>query len=125
MTSAAGRFPQRKTFLTGFRPRAHVSTGDTCNTHHRKAHSSGSSATAQSEATQFANSVLPPADHMVMQSDNPTDDSIYRSWLNGVSPLSTLPPHSTIPTPTKTRHPYAWSPLEASINSWITAHIVQ
>jgi hypothetical protein len=75
MTSGAGRLPRRKTFLTGFRPRAHVSTVYRGDTRYRKARS--------------------------------------RS------------PHSTIPTPTESRNPNAWSPLEASINSWIAANIVQ
>ena len=82
-----------------------------------------SSATAQAEAKQFVNYVLSPAGQNVMQSGDPTGDSLFWPLVNGVNPLSPLPALSTIPT--QTLNPYTWGPREASINTWFTANVVQ
>jgi len=82
-----------------------------------------SSATVQAEAKQFVNFVLSSAGQKVMQSGDPTGDSLYWPLVNGVDPLSPLPPLSTIPT--QTLNPYTWGPREASINTWFTDNIVQ
>ena len=82
-----------------------------------------SSATAQAEAKQFVNYVLSPAGQKIMQSGDPTGDSLYWPLVNGVNPLAPLPPLSTVPT--QVLNPYTWGPREASINTWFTANIVQ
>ena len=48
-------------------------------------------AAEQAEAKQFIEFVLSPAGQKVMQSGDPTGDSLYYPVLQGVSPLSSLP----------------------------------
>ena len=81
------------------------------------------SATVQAEAKEFVNYVLSPAGQKVMQSGDPTGDSLFWPLVNGVNPLSPLPALSTVPT--QTLNPYTWGPREASINTWFTDNIVQ
>ncbi len=81
------------------------------------------SATAQAEAKQFVDFVLSPAGQKVMQSGDPSGDSLYWPLLNGVTPLSQLPALSSVPT--QTLNPYTWGPREATINTWFTHNIVQ
>lgn len=81
------------------------------------------SAMVQAEAKQFVNFVLSPAGQQVMQSGDPSGDSLYWPLLNGVPPLSQLPALSTVPT--QTLDPYTWGPQEAAINTWFTDNIVQ
>jgi iron(III) transport system substrate-binding protein len=77
----------------------------------------------QKEAEQFANFVLSPAGQKVMQSGDPTGDSLYYPVINGVKPLPALPSLAT--TKTQTINPYTWGPQEGTINTWFDSNIVR
>src|SRR6201996_3686298 len=77
----------------------------------------------QAEAKQFIEFVLSPAGQKVMQSGDPTGDSLYYPVVSGVSPLSSLP--SLASTTTQTINPYTWGPQEATINNWFDSNIVR
>jgi iron(III) transport system substrate-binding protein len=81
------------------------------------------SAAEQAEAKQFIAFVLSPAGQKVMQSGDPTGDSLYYPVLQGVSPLSSLP--SLASTKTQTINPYTWGPQEGTINTWFDGNIVR
>lgn len=78
---------------------------------------------AQAEAKQFVEFVLSSKGQKVMQSGDPTGDSLFWPLISGEKPLSELPPLSSVPT--QTINPYTWGPREASINTWFTDNIVQ
>ena len=80
-------------------------------------------AAEQAEAEKFIEFVLSPAGQKVMQSGDPTGDSLYYPVIQGVSPLSSLP--SLASTTTQTINPYTWGPQEATINTWFDANIVR
>ena len=77
----------------------------------------------QAEAKQFISFVLSPAGQKVMQSGDPTGDSLYYPVVSGVSPLSSLPSLSSVKT--QTINPYTWGPQEATINNWFDSNIVR
>ena len=77
----------------------------------------------QKEAKLFINFVLSPAGQHVMQSGDPTGDSLYYPVVKGTSPLPALP--SLAGVKTQTIDPYQWGPLETKINTWFEANIVQ
>ena len=77
----------------------------------------------QAEAKQFIEFVLSPAGQKVMQSGDPTGDSLYYPVLQGVNPLSSLPSLSSVTT--QTINPYTWGPQEATINTWFDSNIVR
>lgn len=77
----------------------------------------------QKEAEQFAEYVLSPAGQKVMQSGDPTGDSLYYPVVNGVQPLSSLPPLPT--SVTQSINPYTWGPQEGTINTWFDSNIVR
>ena len=77
----------------------------------------------QLEAEQFAEYVLSPAGQQVMQSGDPTGDSLYYPVIDGVSPLKALPPLSGVST--QNINPYLWGPRENTINAWFEKNIVQ
>jgi iron(III) transport system substrate-binding protein len=77
----------------------------------------------QAEAKQFVSFVLSPAGQKVMQSGDPTGDSLYYPVVSGVSPLSSLPSLASVKT--QTINPYAWGPQEATINNWFDSNIVR
>jgi iron(III) transport system substrate-binding protein len=77
----------------------------------------------QKEAEQFASFVLSPAGQKVMQSGDPTGDSLYYPVINGVKPLPALP--SLGSTKTQTINPYTWGPQEGTINTWFDSNIVR
>jgi len=85
--------------------------------------SSGTTGTALTEAKEFINFVLSPAGQKVMQSGDPTGDSLYWPLINGEAPLAPLPPLSTVPT--QTINPGNWGPQQATIDQWFTDHVVQ
>jgi hypothetical protein len=60
-------------------------------------------AAEQAEAEKFISFVLSPAGQQVMQSGDPTGDSLYYPVLNGISPLPALP--SLAATKTQTINP--------------------
>jgi iron(III) transport system substrate-binding protein len=77
----------------------------------------------QAEAKQFAEYVLSPAGQKVMQSGDPTGDSLYYPVVQGTSPLSALP---ALPTDViQTINPYTWGPQEGTINTWFDNNIVR
>jgi iron(III) transport system substrate-binding protein len=80
-------------------------------------------AAEQAEAEKFIEFVLSPAGQKVMQSGDPTGDSLYYPVIQGVSPLASLP--SLASTTTQTINPYTWGPQEATINTWFDANIVR
>ena len=80
-------------------------------------------AAEQAEAEKFIEYVLSPAGQKVMQSGDPTGDSLYYPVIQGVSPLASLP--SLASTTTQTINPYTWGPQEATINTWFDANIVR
>ena len=77
----------------------------------------------QAEAKQFIEYVLSPAGQKVMQSGDPTGDSLYYPVVSGVSPLPSLPSLASVKT--QTINPYTWGPQEATINTWFDANIVR
>ncbi len=77
----------------------------------------------QAEAKKFADFVLSPAGQKVMQSGDPTGDSLYYPVLSGVSPLSALPSLASVKT--QSINPYTWGPQEATINNWFDSNIVR
>jgi iron(III) transport system substrate-binding protein len=77
----------------------------------------------QAEAEKFIDFVLSPAGQHVMQSGDPTGDSLYYPVIQGVNPLPALP---ALPTSvTQTIDPYAWGPREGTINTWFDSNIVR
>jgi iron(III) transport system substrate-binding protein len=77
----------------------------------------------QQEAEKFANFVLSPAGQKIMQSGDPTGDSLYYPVITGVKPLPALPSLSS--TKTQTINPYTWGPQEGTINNWFDSNIVR
>ena len=77
----------------------------------------------QAEAEKLVAFVLSPAGQKVMQSGDPTGDSLYYPVLQGVSPLSSLPSLASVRT--QTINPYTWGPKEATINTWFDSSIVR
>ena len=77
----------------------------------------------QAEAEKFIAFVLSAAGQKVMQSGDPTGDSLYYPVVQGVNPLSSLPSLSSVTT--QTINPYTWGPQEATINTWFDSNIVR
>jgi iron(III) transport system substrate-binding protein len=77
----------------------------------------------QAEAEKFVEFVLSPAGQKVMQSGDPTGDSLYYPVLNGVNPLPSLPSLASVKT--QSINPYTWGPQEATINTWFDSNIVR
>ena len=77
----------------------------------------------QAEAEKFAEFVLSAAGQHVMQTGDPTGDSLYYPVVAGVNPLSSLPSLSSVTT--QTINPYTWGPQEATINTWFDSNIVR
>ena len=80
-------------------------------------------AAERAEAEKFISFVLSPAGQKVMQSGDPTGDSLYYPVLQGVSPLPALPTLSGVKT--QSIDPYTWGPKEATINTWFDSNIVR
>jgi iron(III) transport system substrate-binding protein len=80
-------------------------------------------AAERAEAEKFISFVLSPAGQKVMQSGDPTGDSLYYPVLQGVSPLPALP--SLAGVKTQTINPYTWGTREATINTWFDGSIVR
>jgi iron(III) transport system substrate-binding protein len=77
----------------------------------------------QAEAKQFVEYVLSATGQHVMQTGDPTGDSLYYPVVSGTSPLSSLPSLSSVKT--QTINPYTWGPQEAIINNWFDSNIVR
>src|SRR5580700_5931428 len=80
-------------------------------------------AAERAEAEKFVDFVLSPAGQKVMQSGDPTGDSLYYPVLTGVNPLPSLPSLASVTT--QTINPYTWGPQEATINTWFDSNIVR
>jgi len=80
-------------------------------------------AAEQAEAKQFVEFVLSPAGQHVMQTGDPTGDSLYYPVIQGVKPLPALP--SLASTKTQSIDPYTWGPQEGTINTWFDNNIVR
>src|SRR3984957_18891900 len=80
-------------------------------------------AAEQAEAETFIKFVLSPAGQKVMQTGDPTGDSLYSPVLQGVSPLPALPSLSGVKT--QTINPYTWGTKEATVNTWFDGNIVR
>ena len=80
-------------------------------------------AAEQAEAEKFISFVLSAAGQKVMQSGDPTGDSLYYPVLNGVSPLPSLPSLASVKT--QTINPYTWGPQEAAVNTWFDSNVVR
>jgi ABC-type Fe3+ transport system substrate-binding protein len=80
-------------------------------------------AAERAEAEKFITFVLSPAGQKVMQSGDPTGDSLYYPVLQGVSPLPALPSLSGVKT--QTINPYTWGTKEATVNTWFDGTIVR
>jgi iron(III) transport system substrate-binding protein len=81
------------------------------------------SAAERAEAEKFISFVLSPAGQKVMQSGDPTGDSLYYPVLQNVKPLPALP--SLAGVKTQTINPYTWGTREATINTWFDGNIVR
>jgi iron(III) transport system substrate-binding protein len=81
------------------------------------------SGTVLKESEEFVNFVLSPAGQKVMESGDPSGDSLFFPLENGESPLQPLPPLTTIPT--QSINAATWGSRQPSIDSWFTANIVQ
>ena len=77
-------------------------------------------AAERAEAEQFVKFVLSQAGQQVMQSGDPTGDSLYYPVVPDVQPLSGVPP---FPAAYQRIDPYFWGPLEGQVNSWFDASI--
>ena len=77
----------------------------------------------QAEAKQFIEFVLSPAGQKVMQTGDPTGDSLYYPVITGVNPLPALPSLAAVQT--QSINPYTWGPREPTINSWFDSTIVR
>jgi iron(III) transport system substrate-binding protein len=80
-------------------------------------------AAERQEAEKFAAFVLSPAGQKVMQTGDPTGDSLYYPVVAGVTPLAGLPALTSVAT--QTINPYTWGTREAQINTWFDANIVR
>jgi iron(III) transport system substrate-binding protein len=80
-------------------------------------------AAERAEAEKFIDFVLSPAGQKVMQSGDPTGDSLYYPVLQGVNPLPSLPSLASVTT--QSINPYTWGPQEATINTWFDNSIVR
>ena len=81
------------------------------------------SAQEQKEAEEFVDFVLSPAGQKVMQSGDPTGDSLYYPVVQDVHPLPALPSLASVKT--QTINPYTWGPQEGTINNCFDANIVR
>jgi iron(III) transport system substrate-binding protein len=80
-------------------------------------------AAEQAEAEKFIEYVLSPAGQKVMQTGDPTGDSLYYPVIDGISPLPSLPSLASVKT--QTINPYTWGPQEAAVNTWFDSNIVR
>jgi iron(III) transport system substrate-binding protein len=77
----------------------------------------------QAEAKKFIEFVLSPAGQHVMQTGDPTGDSLYYPVLQGVNPLPAVPALAGVAT--QSIDPYVWGPKEPAINTWFDSNIVR
>ena len=75
----------------------------------------------QQEAERFIDFVLSKAGQKVMQSGDPTGDSLYYPVIDGVRPLAALPSLASVTT--QRINPYTWGGRESAINNWFDSSI--
>jgi iron(III) transport system substrate-binding protein len=75
---------------------------------------------AQDQAKKFVDFVLSPAGQAVMQTGDPTGDSLYWPVVPGVNALAQLPP---FPSTYQKIDPYFWGPLQGEVNTFFDANI--
>ncbi len=80
-------------------------------------------AAEQAEAKLFVDYVLSRAGQKVMQTGDPTGDSLYYPVIQEIKPRAILPSLASVKT--QTINPYKWGALENKINSWFSANVVQ
>lgn len=80
----------------------------------------GADAVQQAEAKQFIDFALSPAGQAVMQTGDPSGDSLFWPVVNGVTPLSQL---QAFPTAYQRLDPTFWGPQEAQVVSWFENNI--
>ena len=80
-------------------------------------------AAVRAEAEKFISYVLSPAGQKVMQSGDPTGDSLYYPVLQSGTSLPALPSVANVKT--QTINPYTWGTQEATINTWFDSNIVR
>ena len=79
-------------------------------------------AAEQAEARKFAAFVLSAHGQKVMQSGDPTGDSLYYPVVSGVAPLAGLPPLSGVHI--QFIDPYKWGAQEGTVNTWFVDHVI-
>ena len=77
----------------------------------------------RAEAEKFISWVLSPAGQKVMQTGDPTGDSLFYPVLAGENPVAAVPPLGSAKT--QSIDPYTWGPQEGTINNWFDANIVR
>jgi iron(III) transport system substrate-binding protein len=77
-------------------------------------------AAERSEAERFVQYVLSAAGQAIMQTGDPSGDSLYWPIVPGVSALSALP---LFPANYQKLDPYFWGPLEGQVNAWFDSNI--
>ncbi|HET9692531.1 MAG TPA: extracellular solute-binding protein [Acidimicrobiales bacterium] len=80
----------------------------------------GAPAAEQAEAEKFVQYVLSPAGQQVMQTGDPTGDSLFWPVVPGEAPAAGLPP---FPTDYQKIDPYFWGPLEGQVNTFFDTTI--
>lgn len=80
----------------------------------------GASPAVQAEAKQFVDYVLSPEGQHVMQTGDPSGDSLFWPIVSGVTALPQLP---AFPTDYQALDPRFWGPLEGQVNTWFDSTI--
>jgi iron(III) transport system substrate-binding protein len=77
-------------------------------------------AAERSEAERFVQFVLSAAGQAIMQTGDPSGDSLYWPIVPGVTALSAVP---AFPANYQKLDPYFWGPLEGQVNAWFDLNI--
>jgi iron(III) transport system substrate-binding protein len=80
----------------------------------------GASAKVQQEAEKFVQYVLSAAGQHVMQTGDPTGDSLYWPIVPGIAPVAAI---GAMPTTYQRIDPYYWGPLETQVNTFFDENI--
>jgi len=80
----------------------------------------GASAKVQQEAEKFVQFVLSAAGQQVMQTGDPTGDSLYWPIVPGLNPVAAI---GAMPTTYQRIDPYFWGPLESQVNTYFDNNI--
>jgi iron(III) transport system substrate-binding protein len=80
----------------------------------------GASAKERQEAEKFVQYVLSAAGQHVMQTGDPTGDSLYWPIVPGIAPVAAI---GAMPTDYQRIDPYFWGPLETSVNTFFDENI--